>query len=151
MVIKLTILQFAATMGTGIVSIVLNQFSIFYTSYEHSLRIMSIVFFILNLVLFVAISFVALLRYTLYPGTWILMLRHPVQSLFLGCIPMGFSTLINMFVLVCVPAWGGATIRVAWALWWIDVVASMACCLALPFQMYEAHPSPFPPLLLAIY
>jgi tellurite resistance protein TehA-like permease len=128
-------LQFAVTMGTGIVSIILHTFSDFYPRYHGSLRILGIIFFVLNVVLFILISTITILRYVLYPGTWKLMIRHPVQSLFIGCLPMGFATIINMFCAICVPAWGGATHHIAWAMWWVDAVISVACCFGLPWQM----------------
>ena len=96
---------------------------------------LSIIFFLLNTIVFVVILVISILRYTLYPATWTLMLRHPTQSLFVGTLPMGFATLINMFVAICVPAWRGSTAYVAWGMWWVDVGVSVACCLWLPFQM----------------
>lgn len=54
---------------------------------------------------------------------------------------MGFATIVNMFVLVCVPWWGGASVNVAWAMWWVDVAASVACCVGLPFMMMYVHPT----------
>lgn len=123
-------------MGTGIVSIILQFFSTIYPRYQSSLRILSIVFFVMNIFFFTVISSITILRYCMYPQTWLLMIRHPVQSLFLGAIPMGFATIVNMFVNICVPAWGGRTIQVAWALWWIDAAVSIACNVWLPFQMY---------------
>jgi tellurite resistance protein TehA-like permease len=122
-------------MGTGIVAVLLHAFADLFPNYYGSLRILSIVFFILNILLFSVILVISILRYTLYPATWSLMLRHPVQSLFLGTLPMGFATIVNMFVAVCVPAWGGSTPYIAWAMWWLDAIVSVACCLWLPFQM----------------
>ncbi|KAF2733571.1 hypothetical protein EJ04DRAFT_438699 [Polyplosphaeria fusca] len=130
---------FAATMGTGIVSIILHSFSEAYPSHHGALRILSIIFFIVNVALFSLFLVVSILRYTLYPATWSLMIRHPVQSLFLGTFPMGFATIINMFALVCVPAWGDASANICWAMWWIDAVISVACCFGLPFQMMTVH------------
>jgi tellurite resistance protein TehA-like permease len=92
-------------MGTGIVSILFHALAELYPSQGMPLEVLSIVFFVLNAVLFAVIFAISLLRYTLYPATWTLMLQHPVQSLFLGTLPMGLATLINMFVAVCVPAW----------------------------------------------
>jgi tellurite resistance protein TehA-like permease len=128
--------QFAVTMGTGIVSILLHALSDLYPRYHSSLRHLSIIFFVLNIAIFTVILAISMLRYMLYPATWSLMLRHSVQSLFLGTLPMGFATIVNMFAAICVPAWGGATPYVAWAMWWVDVVASVACCLWLLFQMH---------------
>ncbi len=33
-------------------------------------------------------------------------LDHSLQSLFWGTLPMGFATIVNMTVFVCVPIWG---------------------------------------------
>lgn len=123
-------------MGTGIVSILLHTLSTLYPHHSTPLHILGIAFFILNALLFGLILLISILRYTLYPATWTLMLRHPVQSLFLGTLPMGFATLVNMFVAVCVPSWGGRTVYVAWGMWWVDVGVSAVCCLGVPFQMY---------------
>ncbi|PSN66035.1 hypothetical protein BS50DRAFT_404583 [Corynespora cassiicola Philippines] len=130
---------FAVTMGTGIVSVLLHSLSTLYQDSYRLLNTLSIIFFALNVVLFSLILLVSVLRYTLYPATWELMLRHPAQSLFLGTLPMGFATIVNMFTLICVPRWGGPTIYIAWAMWWIDVAVSVACCFGLPFQMMTKH------------
>jgi tellurite resistance protein TehA-like permease len=132
---RLTPFQFATTMGTGIVSILLHTLSSLYPRHHAPLHALSIAFFALNVLLFSTILLISVLRYTLFPATWTLMIRHPVQSLFLGTVPMGFATLVNMFVAVCVPAWGGANVYVAWGMWWVDAAASMACCLGVGFQM----------------
>lgn len=123
-------------MGTGIVSVLLHALSDLYPSYHGLLENLSIVFFVLNIAIFTIILVISILRYTLYPAIWTLMLRHPVQSLFLGTMPMGFATIINMFVAICVPAWGGSTPYVAWGMWMADVVVSVACCFWVPFHMY---------------
>ncbi len=122
-------------MGTGIVAVLLHALSDLYPSQAQSLTVLSALFLILNILLFSVIFAISILRYTLYPATWSLLLQHPVQSLFLGTAPMGFATIISTFVGICVPVWGGSTPNIAWALWWLDVVASVACCLWLPFQM----------------
>ena len=126
-------------MGTGIVSILLHSLGSVYPSHHSFLNILSIVFFSLNVLFFLLIFAVSVLRYLLYPATWVLMLAHPVQSLFLGTVPMGFATIINMFTLVCVPYWGGVTPYIAWAMWWMDVLLSILCCFGLPYQMMTKH------------
>ena len=50
---------------------------------------------------------------------------------------MGLATIINMICFVCVPAWGQWAATLAWALWWIDAVISLANNMYLPFVMYE--------------
>jgi C4-dicarboxylate transporter/malic acid transport protein len=130
---------FAVTMGTGIVGILFHALSSTYPFVQKPLDILSIIFFILNVVVFTVILAISILRYALYPATWKLMIRHPVQSLFLGTLPMGFATLINLFVAHCVPAWGGRTPYIAAGMWWLDAAVSIMCCLGLPFQMMTTH------------
>src|SRR5438034_11298924 len=102
-------------MGTRIVAILLEDIS---TTYSSSwLHEISITVFVLNIILFVSIFGATALRYILYPAVWQLMIEHPLQSLFLGTAPMGFATLVNMFIFVCVPIWGNWAKSVAWALW----------------------------------
>jgi tellurite resistance protein TehA-like permease len=122
---------FAVNMGTGIVSILLHNLP-----YNGPwLQYISYIFFALNVALFVLFLLLSLLRYTLYPRIWKAMIRHPAQSLFLGCFPMGLATIINMICFVCIPNWGGEWWRVAWALWWIDTAVASATCMYLPFVM----------------
>ena len=130
---------FAVTMGTGIVGILFHALASIYPSVQQPLNILSIIFFILNVLIFTVIFAISILRYTLYPATWKLMIRHPAQSLFLGTLPMGFATLVNLFVAHCVPAWGGRTPYIAAVLWGLDAVVSVMCCLGLPFQMMTTH------------
>ncbi|KAK0767366.1 hypothetical protein LTR75_018395, partial [Friedmanniomyces endolithicus] len=54
------------------------------------------------------------------------MLADTNNSLFLGTVPMGFATLVEMWVFVCVPAWGPWAADVAWALWMLDAVAAVS-------------------------
>jgi tellurite resistance protein TehA-like permease len=78
-------------MGTGIVSILLHNLP-----YNAAwIQYISYVFFALNILLFTIFFIITLLRYTLYPEIWDVMIKHPAQSLFLGCIPMGFASKIQ--------------------------------------------------------
>ena len=101
----------------------------------HWLEIISIIFFVLNVALFVLFLGISVLRYALYPSLVLSVLRHPHQSLFVATMPIGLATLINMVVLVCVPAWGSGLAIFAWVLWWIDLVLAAATCFHLTFIM----------------
>ncbi|CAD6443435.1 de0cef8f-ec8b-412b-afe1-d6da64ca230e [Sclerotinia trifoliorum] len=126
---------FSVTMGTGIVSILLHNLP-----YNGAwLKYISIVIFVLNIFLFCTFLLVSLLRYILYPQIWKAMIRHPAQSLFLGTFPMGLATIVNMIVFVCVPAWGPWVVDLAWTLWWVDAVISVATCFYLPFVIMSLH------------
>jgi hypothetical protein len=78
----------------------------------------------------------SILRYTLYPEIWSVMIQDPTNSLFLATIPMGFATIIEMWVFACVPLWGEWTKTVAWALWMVDVVAAASVTLSLSFILF---------------
>lgn len=122
---------FAVNMGTGIVSILL--YNLPYNGLW--LRRIGYIIFALNVLLFVMFLAISILRYTLFPEIWSVMIRHPAQSLFLGTFPMGLATIINMITFVCVKEWGGDWWKLAWALWWFDAAVSLATCLTLPFIM----------------
>ena len=119
-------------MGTGIVATLLHQLP-----YNSSwLGIVADIFFVLNILLFIGFSIISLFRYTLYPHLWGTTLRHPQQNLFLGTIPTGLATLINMTVLVCVPVWGQGMATFAWVLWWIDIVLAVMSCFYMTLMVY---------------
>ncbi|KAK6530470.1 Plasma membrane sulfite pump involved in sulfite metabolism [Orbilia ellipsospora] len=125
---------FAIIMGTGIVSILLYDLP--YNA--RWIQYIAIAMFCLNIVLFLSFFIISLLRYIMFPGLWGFMIQHPVQSLFIGTFPMGLCTIINMIVLVCV-SWGEGMLTFAWALWWIDVAISCACCMYMPFVIMHIH------------
>ncbi|KAL2063843.1 hypothetical protein VTL71DRAFT_4337 [Oculimacula yallundae] len=126
---------FIITMSTGVLSIMLHQLP-----YNASwLQIISTIVFVLNLSLFLLFTFISCLRYFLYKGVFAAVLKHPHQSLFLATFPVGLGTLINMTVLVCVPVWGEGMAKLAWALWWIDVVLALVACFHLTWSIELAE------------
>jgi tellurite resistance protein TehA-like permease len=118
-------------MGTGIVAILLYEIP-FYSPVTYYL---SIVFFILNVILFTAALFISILRYTIWPEIGLVMILDPLNSLFISAVPMGFATLINMWLLVCVPVWGEWAKTAAVAAWILDAVASVITTIALPSML----------------
>lgn len=136
-VLNFTPSWFSVTMGTGIVSILLHNLP-----YNGKwLYWMSVAVFCLNILLFITFLFISILRYAMFRGLFVLMINHPVQSLFTGTFPMGLATIVNMVVFVCVPAWGNWAATLAWTLWWIDVFFSVATCFYLPFIIMHKHDS----------
>lgn len=129
---------FSVTMGTGIVSILLERLP-YNAQWLHYL---AIIVFVLNVVLFVMFTFISLVRYTVYRGIFMAMLKHPVQSLFLGTIPMGLATIVNMCAFVIVPKWGSWALTLTWTLWWTDSVISIIICMFLPFAIMYIHDTP---------
>ncbi len=136
-VLNFTPSWFSVNMGTGIASILLHNLP--YNG--RWLYWISVSVFCLNILLFVIFLAISVLRYFMYKGLFMYMIRHPVQSLFVGTFPMGLATVINMIVFVCVPAWGSWATTLAWTLWWIDAVISLMTCFYLPFIIIHVHES----------
>ncbi|GAO48435.1 hypothetical protein SAICODRAFT_67445 [Saitoella complicata NRRL Y-17804] len=128
---------FSITMGTGIVSILLHQLPYQFPG----LHVISTVIYLVNVILFVIFSVISIARYTIYPYIGVLMLKHPVQSMILGTVPMGLSTIVNMTVFVAVQdaGFGAWSWKLAWSLWWFDAIWSLLTCLGVPFLMISVH------------
>jgi tellurite resistance protein TehA-like permease len=159
---------FLTTMGTGTVAVLLHQLPYQF----NGLQYISLIFFSLNIIIFLALLLLSVVRYAVWPEITMLMLRHPVQSLFMyspsphsqhfeissgcqewllgskdiadrrGAMPMGLGTIITMLIYVAVPLSDGFVYFVQ-VLFWIDVAIAILCCLAIPMLMYPLPP--FPP------
>lgn len=121
-------------MGTGVVSLLLITIP-FKADWLYWL---SVVFFGLNTVLFVLAFTVSMLRYILYPEIWRLEIADSTNSLFLGTIPIGFATLVESWVFLCVPYWGPWAIKVAWICWIIDAVVATVVTISLTILLISA-------------
>ncbi|EXJ87434.1 hypothetical protein A1O3_04394 [Capronia epimyces CBS 606.96] len=122
---------FSVTMGTGVVSLLLITIP-----YKADwLYWLAVVFFVLNSVLFSLALATSILRYTLYPEIWGVMIADSTNSLFLGTIPMGFATLLESWIFLCCPYWGYWAVTVAWVCWMIDAVVAAAVSVSLPFLL----------------
>lgn len=119
-------------MGTGMVSILLYRLP--YNGVW--LWYLSVILFVFDLGLYLLFTLISALRYICYPEIWSAMLRHPIEPLFLGTFPMSLGVIIEMIIFVCTPAWGPWATIMAWTLWWIEVVISVAICFYLPLTMY---------------
>lgn len=118
--------------GTGAVSILWHNYP--YANDSRTFSVFTYIFFFLNLTLFVVFNTLSLARYVLFPETWSIMIRHPVQSLYLGCYPMGATTLINIAVGLIYQehGFGGKPfLYFLWATWWLVVALSFLSAFAL--------------------
>ncbi len=92
---------------------------------------MTLVFFFLNLCLFLTFTVISAIRYILWPDIWSIMIRNPVQSLFISTFPMGATTILNIAVSLINSQYGFGGkpfLYVLWALWWLDSALSVLCC-----------------------
>jgi len=136
-VIHIYVLFMTCRAGTGAIAILFANFP--YGNRTLTMRAFSAAFFFLNLLLFMIFTTISAYRYIRYPNIWRLMIRHPVQSLYLGCFPMGAATLISVGVGTFYTefGFGGVPFLYAlWAAWWLDVAVSAACVFLLVHIMY---------------
>jgi len=122
---------FTLTMGTGIVAIDLHN------SPYHFPYMIPITKFLweLNIVFFVVISLLFIARWIFFFEGAKKMLHHPVQSMFIGAIPMGFATIVNGFILF----YGNTYVHLAYYLWWIDALLAIISGFLVPFYMFTSH------------
>ena len=127
---------FSVTMGTGVVAIIFHSIP-WHTTWLYYL---SIIFFVLNVCLFSAAFTISVLRYSIWPEIWTVMIRDATNSLFLGTAPMGFATLVSMWIYVCIPAWGRWAAYVGWSMWILDSAVAIAVTVSLGVMlMSESH------------
>lgn len=122
---------YAAVMGIGIAGGLLYEFP-----YKARwLEVCGIIFWAVALGLFALSTIIMILRLFIFPSQFHKMSRHIGQSAFLGCIPMGFATIINMVHYI----WGEKSWRATYAMWWIDVAMSLASAWIVVFAMFAYH------------
>lgn len=114
-------------MGTGVVGILLHNIP----WQANWLDYLSIAFFILNTILFFSAFGISVLRYTIWPEIWVVMIQDPTNSLFLGTIPMGFATLVNLWAAHCVSRWGEWAVWVGWGFWVLDSIVAVGVTVTL--------------------
>ena len=123
---------FTVTMGTGILALMLAKFPYHVPGLVPAGRAL----WVLNLLLFAVASLLFVARFAAFPREALASLEHPVESMFLGAIPMGLATLVNGTVAFAVPRFGHAAVTAAQVGWWADVSLSVVCGLLVPYLMF---------------
>ena len=126
---------FTVTMGTGILSLTLAQFAHFVPlvrSVGEALWVVNAALF----ALFVALTIVRIVR---WPDVVMTTLSHPVQSMFLGAIPMGFATMVNGIIVYGVPIAGEHALQVAYWAWIVDAALAVASGFIVPAFMFTSQ------------
>ncbi|WP_217433621.1 TDT family transporter [Caulobacter sp. S45] len=123
---------FAATMGTGVLALILPQLP----RVGATLRPLGEGLWWFDVALFLLFS-------GLYGARWVLfghearrIFGHSVVSMFIGTIPMGLATLLNGALAFALPRFGGAVVPVVETFWWLDVAMSVACGVGIPYLMF---------------
>jgi C4-dicarboxylate transporter/malic acid transport protein len=126
---------FAMTMGTGIVFLILLALP-FQLRGQHELATALWVF---DCALFAAFSALFVARLIRFPETVRPMLDHPVQSMFLGCIPMGMIPIVNGLSVFGVELFGPGALSAAHALWWVDAALAVSIACMVPYRMFTSQ------------
>src|SRR5260370_23005375 len=123
---------FTVTMGTGILSLALNQ-APFVTP---TLSVFAEGLWMLNIGLFLMFSLLYAARWIFFSREASRIFSHSVMSMFFGAIPMGLATIINGMLAFGVTRWGAKAVTIAETLWWLDMAMAIACGVLIPFLMF---------------
>jgi len=123
---------FTVTMGTGILSLSLNQFPL----RIQGLHSVAVGLWMTNAALFSLFSLVYLARWIFFTAEARRVFSHSTVSMFFGAIPMGLATVINGILVFGIPIWGSEMVEIARFLWWFDVLLAVFCGVAVPFLMF---------------
>ena len=123
---------FAACMGTGILAVALGQFPA--SPWLHGT---GQALYLANTVLFLLFASIYVLKWLRHRHLAAQLFRHPVQSMFLGTIPMAVATILNG-TLIYGPALYGevVAVEVAMVLWFVDAALALAIGIGVPFLMF---------------
>jgi C4-dicarboxylate transporter/malic acid transport protein len=126
---------FAMTMGTGIVFLILLAVPIEIPARKQ----IAITLWTVDSMLFG--SFVALFvaRLIRCPQTIRPLLDHPVQSMFLGTIPMGLIPIVNGLAIFGPDLFGRAALDAAHMLWWVDAALAVFFACLVPYRMFTSQ------------
>ena len=123
---------FAATMGTGVLALILPQLpgiGVVLQPVAEGLWWFDVVLFLLFSGLYAA-------RWTLFGHEARRIFAHSVVSMFIGTIPMGLATILSGALAFALPRFGSGVIPVVEALWWLDVALAVACGVGIPYLMF---------------
>lgn len=108
---------FIPVMGTGICSTILRSFP-----YQAQwLRVCGDIMWAIAIITFLSMFSCLIISVIKYPRRSTRFNFDIPVALFMGCLPMGFTTLVNYFFLLT----GKKYIYVAWALWWVALAGSL--------------------------
>ena len=123
---------FTVTMGTGILSLALNQFPI----HLKVIHAAAVALWFLNIALFSVFLLVYSARWIVFTAEARRIFSHSTVSMFFGAIPMALATIINGLLVFGIPIWGNGVVLFARLLWWVDVFLAIFCGVAVPFFMF---------------
>lgn len=124
-------------MNSGIISLLTHQLPYQF----HGLKIISTIFYIIDLVLFIFFSIAFILRFVLYRGTAYQEITNDQNELMLcGCWPIAFMTLTSLTALITSNAyWGHSFTIVAYVMWWFVTLWALVFLLWIFTTLIRKH------------
>jgi C4-dicarboxylate transporter/malic acid transport protein len=89
-----------------------------------------------DIVLYAVFTAMFAARWIFYPETIKPLLHHPLQSMFLGTLPMGLAPIINGIVLFAGPHFGTGAYSLAYGLWCCDALLAVVVAVGVPYLMF---------------
>ncbi len=123
---------FTVTMGTGVVALILPEFSFMHPAIWD----VATYLWLLNSVFFCIFLGLYLLRWFFYPQEAKQIFSHPSMALFLGAIPMGLATIINGFLKFGIGMFADLAVQIAHSLWYLDTLLAIMVGVFVPFCMF---------------
>lgn len=125
---------FSITMGTGVISSLLETLPFQF----RGLRTISIIIFMINIIIFCVLTLLSIARYIIFPSLFNITLNHPQQSMFIGAIPMGLSTIVSYCSLVIIKEYSWGT-NLTFVLWCIQLFFTGFSCFVVPYYIFIHH------------
>lgn len=127
-------MYFVSTMAMGITSCIMYDFP-----YEsHWIRICGWIFFVINVITFIILSIFMIISIKVDPSKFVHFHTNPQISPFMGCIAMGYMTIVNFFWSITQDLPHAAII--IWIFWWISVIISIyTSCIVFLFSFIIKH------------
>lgn len=126
---------FAATMGTGILALVLPQVPLA----GPAIAPLGEALWLFNIGLYGVFTALYAARWAMFGHEAKRIFGHATVSMFIGTIPMGLATIINGCLAFGIARFGDGIVAIAHALWWIDVAMSLGCGVVIPYFMFTRH------------
>lgn len=123
---------FAVTMGTGIVFLILAALPVHFRGQ----RLLAESLWRVDIVLYSVCTAMFAARCICFPKTIRPLLNHPLQSMFLGAVPMGLIPIVNGLVLFGGERYGAGAYALALYLWCFDAVLAVAVAIGVPYLMF---------------
>ncbi len=126
---------FTLGMGTGITAIDAYTLPGAPAWLQHA----GVALWLVNVVLVSVLTALFVARLIVDHGAARQILHDPVQSLFLGAIPMAITTLVNGFVDMGVHVMGPVALQIAYPLWLLNVALAVGSAVIVPYAMFVSH------------